>query len=181
MKRARARVRVREWERVRVSETDGRTDGRTDRQTDRDGDGDRDGDKCRERCNIFGFIAFSYLTPDTHLTKTAQDECLESFQHTLIIDVSCGCRNAFLMKWYSFGLWMMSNKANLRDLIAATGLVILLKLDLNRRFFSPCDLEIWWMTPKNHRAPLLCYFNRCASFRSHWWIMTIWNINAWQR
>ena len=40
------------------------------------------------------------------------------------------------------------NKANLRDLIAATGLVILLKLDLNRRFFSPCDLEIWWMTPK---------------------------------
>ena len=35
------------------------------------------------------------------------------------------------------------NKANLRDLIAATGLVILLKLDSNRRFFSPCDLEIW--------------------------------------
>ena len=29
------------------------------------------------------------------------------------------------------------NKANLRDLIAATGLVILLKLDLNRRFFQP--------------------------------------------
>ena len=40
------------------------------------------------------------------------------------------------------------NKANLRDLIAATGLVILLKLDSNRRFFSPCDLEIWWMTQK---------------------------------
>ena len=40
------------------------------------------------------------------------------------------------------------NKANLRDLIAATGLVILLKLDLNRQFFSPCDLEIWWMTPQ---------------------------------
>ena len=29
-----------------------------------------------------------------------------------------------------------NNKANLRDLIAATGLVILLKLDSNRRFFS---------------------------------------------
>ena len=28
------------------------------------------------------------------------------------------------------------NKANLRDLITATGLVILLKLDSNRRFFS---------------------------------------------
>ena len=64
------------------------------------------------------------------------------------------------------------NKANLRDLIAATGLVILLKLDLNRQFFSPCDLEIWWMTPKNNRAPLLCYFKLFASFRSHWWIQT---------
>ena len=38
------------------------------------------------------------------------------------------------------------NKANLRDLIAATGLVILLELDSNHWFFSPCDLEIWWMT-----------------------------------
>ena len=40
------------------------------------------------------------------------------------------------------------SKANLRDLIAATGLVILLKLDSNRKFFSPCVLEIWWMTSK---------------------------------
>ena len=67
---------------------------------------------------------------------------------------------------------MYNNKANLRDLIAETGLVILLKLDLNHRFFSPCDLEIWWMTPKNNRAPLLCYFKLCASFLSHWWIQT---------
>ena len=65
-----------------------------------------------------------------------------------------------------------NNKANLRDLIAATGLVILLKLDLNRRFFSPCELEIWWMTPKNNREPVLCYFKLFASFRSHWWIQT---------
>ena len=66
-------------------------------------------------------------------------------------------------------IWKMTlNKANLRDLIAATGLVILLKLDSNRRFFSPCDLEIWWMTQKNNRAPLLCYFKLFASFRSHW-------------
>ena len=58
----------------------------------------------------------------------------------------------------------LENKANLRDLIAATGLVILLKLDSNHRFFSPCDLEIWWMTPKNNLAPLLCYFKLFASF-----------------
>ena len=57
----------------------------------------------------------------------------------------------------------LSNKANLRDLIAATGLVILLKLDTNRRFFSPCGLEIWWMTWKNYRAPLLHYIKLCAS------------------
>ena len=34
-------------------------------------------------------------------------------------------------------IWRMTfNKANLRDLMAATGLVILLKLDSNHRFFS---------------------------------------------
>ena len=74
------------------------------------------------------------------------------------------------------------NKANLRDLIAATGLVILLKLDSNRQFFSLCDLEIWWMTPKNNRAPLLCYFKLFASFRSHWWIqtgVTVWKHPIW--
>ena len=48
----------------------------------------------------------------------------------------------------NFGGWSW-NKANLRDLIAVTGLVILLKLDSNHRFFSLCDLEIQWMTPKN--------------------------------
>ena len=46
------------------------------------------------------------------------------------------------------------NKANLRDLIVSTGLVIFLKLNWNHWFFIPCDLEIWWMTSKNNRAPL---------------------------
>ena len=39
-------------------------------------------------------------------------------------------------------------------------------------FFGPCDLEIWLMTLKNNRAPLLCYFKLCASFHSHQWIQT---------
>ena len=39
-------------------------------------------------------------------------------------------------------------------------------------FFPPCDFEIWHMTLKNNRAPLLCYFKLCASFRTHWWIQT---------
>ena len=119
---------------------------------------------------------------------------------------------------------MILNKANLRDLIAATGLVISnwiqivnfsarvtvkfdgwpcktkghlfyatssfvhyfvpigeFKLELqsetlnsgqNRPFFELCDLEILRMTLKNNRAPLLCYFKLCASFRTHWWIQT---------
>ena len=41
-----------------------------------------------------------------------------------------------------------------------------------RRFLEPCDLEIWRMTLKNNRAPLLCYFKLCAAFRTHWWIQT---------
>ena len=84
-------------------------------------------------------------------------------------------------------IWRITlNKANVRDLIAATGLVILLKLDSNRRFFSQetpnlgqnrqffelRDLAFWWMTFKNNRAPLLCYFKLCAAFGSHWWIQT---------
>ena len=40
------------------------------------------------------------------------------------------------------------------------------------RFLEPCDLEIWWMTFQNNRAPLLCYFKLCAAFHSHWWIQT---------
>ena len=39
-----------------------------------------------------------------------------------------------------------------------------------RRFLEPCHLEIWRMTLKNNRAPLLCYFKLCASFSSHRWI-----------
>ena len=58
------------------------------------------------------------------------------------------------------------NKANLMDLIAATGLVILFKLDSNRLFFIPCDLEIWWMTSTNNNGPLFQYVKLCASLKS---------------
>ena len=64
------------------------------------------------------------------------------------------------------------NNANLRDLIAATGLVILIKFDPNHRFFSLRDLEIWCMTSKNNRAPILYYIKLCVSFQIHRWIET---------
>ena len=41
-----------------------------------------------------------------------------------------------------------------------------------RRFLEPCDVEIWWMTLKNNRAPLLCCFQLCAWFHCHMWIQT---------
>ena len=43
-------------------------------------------------------------------------------------------------------------------------------LGQNQWCFVPCDLEIWWMTLENNRAPLLCCFKLCATFHSHRWI-----------
>ena len=118
-------------------------------------------------------------------------------------------------------IWRMTlNKANLRDLIAATGLVIsnwiqivnfsarvTVKFDgwpcktIGHLFFATSSfvhlfvpigefklklqsgnaqsgsnwmifraVRPWNLTLQNNRAPLLCYFKLCASFRSHWWI-----------
>ena len=50
---------------------------------------------------------------------------------------------------------------------AATDLVILLKLDLNRRFFGACDLEIWRMTFKNNSRDANIQFSKC--------LMILWN------
>ena len=41
-----------------------------------------------------------------------------------------------------------------------------------RRFLEPCDLEIWRMTLKNNRAPLLSNIKLYASFHHHLWIQT---------
>ena len=41
-----------------------------------------------------------------------------------------------------------------------------------RRFLEPCDLEIWRMTFKNNRAPLLRIIKLYASFHHHMWIQT---------
>ena len=41
-----------------------------------------------------------------------------------------------------------------------------------RRFLEPCDLEIWRMTFKNNRVPLLSIIKLYASFHHHMWIRT---------
>ena len=45
-------------------------------------------------------------------------------------------------------------------------------MDSNHWFFGPCDLQIWWMTSKNNRAPHLYYIKLCASFQIHRWIQS---------
>ena len=40
------------------------------------------------------------------------------------------------------------------------------------RFLEPYDLEIWRMTLKNNRAPLLSIIKLYASFHHHMWIQT---------
>ena len=98
-----------------------------------------------------------------------------SFHHHMSIQTGVTVRKR--LSWVvtsvtlTFDLWPWPFAWTLLwSLVITPKLVILLKLDLNHRFFSPCDLEIWWMTQKNNRAPLLCYFKLCAAFRSHWWI-----------
>ena len=41
-----------------------------------------------------------------------------------------------------------------------------------RQFLVPCDLEIWRMTLKNNRAPLLSNIKLYVSFHHHMWIQT---------
>ena len=40
------------------------------------------------------------------------------------------------------------------------------------RFLEPCDLEIWRMTLKNNRAPLLSIIKLYTSFHHHMWFQT---------
>ena len=43
---------------------------------------------------------------------------------------------------------------------------------LNWQHFVLCELEIWWMTLKNNRVPLLNYTKLRALFQIHWCIQT---------
>ena len=73
--------------------------------------------------------------------------CVSSSHHRWLLLQWYSCA-LVKVSWHSLSFWsciyqwkypLIQNKANLRDLIAATSLVILLKLDSNSRFFSRCD------------------------------------------
>ena len=48
----------------------------------------------------------------------------------------------------------------------------LTQIGLKSSIVRPCDLEIWWMTPKNNRAHLLYNIKLYVSFHIHQWIQT---------
>ena len=62
------------------------------------------------------------------------------------------------------------NKANLTDLIAATGLVFFLKIGIKSLMLGPMWPGILMEDLKNNRALPLYYVKLCASFQSHRWI-----------
>ena len=69
-------------------------------------------------------------------------------------------------------IWINGNSANRKDLLAATGLVILRKWDSNLGFFGAYDLHFKWMTSQNNRAPVLSYGKLCTLCQSHLWFQT---------
>ena len=48
-----------------------------------------------------------------------------------------------------------------------------------RRFLALCDLELWRMTLKNNRAPLLSNIKLYISFHHHMWIQTGVTVRKW--
>ena len=48
----------------------------------------------------------------------------------------------------------------------------LTQIGFKSSIFQPCDLEIWLMTSKNYRAPLLHYIKLCALSQTPRWIRT---------
>ena len=121
---------------------------------------------------ILKYLRFTVLTWEAKVIAAA-DAAETNWKHKVTPDwgdlINHPCPRYLLL---TKCVCTQSNKANLRDLIAATGLVILLKLDSNRQISSPCDLEIWWMTLKNNRASLQYYIKLCASIQIHRWIQT---------
>ena len=115
-----------------------------------------------------------------------------SFHHHMWIQTGVTVRKRLI--WVKFDdflepcdleIWRMTLKSNRAPLLSIiklyasfhhhmwiqTGVTVRKRL-IWVKFLEPRDLEIWRMTFKNNRAPLLCYFKLCAALCSHWWIQT---------
>ena len=87
------------------------------------------------------------------------------------------CQLALLFRRYRY----LKNKANLRDLIAATDPVILFKLDLNRRFFDRVTLKFdgWPQEITRHvfytTSSFLYHFRSISEFKLE---LAPWNVQS---
>ena len=61
---------------------------------------------------------------------------------------------------------------NILSLVSCDRPSNLTQIGFKSSIFQPCDLEIWLMTLKNYRAPLIHYIKLCASSQTPWWIRT---------
>ena len=83
------------------------------------------------------------------------------------------CKYCFYVKYIFFSkTGLVIEQGNSEGFDSCDQPYISVKLDSNRPFFSPCDLEIWWMILKNNRALLLYYVKLYVSFQIHRWIQT---------
>ena len=73
-------------------------------------------------------------------------------------DIVTHTQKYMTVKCTFYGVWVQNFVWNFKDALWNF---------THRGFFVPCDLEIRWMSLKNNRAPLLCYFKLCASFHSN--------------
>ena len=123
-----------------------------------------------EYANVLPQLSEGWECNGQHVDKKwfGSIKCQEMYMSSDIIEKNSN-RNQNNVKITEINI---TNQANLRDLIAVTGLLIILKLDSNHWFFSPCDLRIWWTTSTKNGTPLLHYIKLCALFQSHGSIQT---------
>ena len=96
-----------------------------------------------------------------------------------------GSKSAIFFVSCDLKIWQMTLKNNRVPLLCyfklcasfhnlwriQTGVTVLIRpIWVKIDFFSGRDLEIWRMTAKNNRAPLLSNIQVCASFHYHMWI-----------
>ena len=97
-----------------------------------------------------GLLSMSCLTPIAILAFRA---CYVAQASWIRIGSPCSPTKGFNSLSTIRHKWLprLQNKANLKDLIAATGRVNFdAKIDVRLAFFCPCDLEIRLMTSKNN-------------------------------
>ena len=113
------------------------------------------------------YILLIYTQQESNRTEVQQDKItINMMNRHQLHNIEKWCFNFLFNKWFLtrqiWGIWKLRLAYSPETP----------NLGQNQWCFVPCDLEIWWMTLENNRAPLLCCFKLCATFHSHRWIQT---------